>query len=237
MTAGQGPPGQEGWGPGPGQQSPYGQQPPWGQQQPPYGQQQPYGQQYGQPYGQQPPGQQYGQQYGGYGSAPQAPDAWGAPTPVARPQTVRLGIGAFLASVVLGLLSSIVTFVQFDEIVDQTLIDQGLDPADYSGATDVAQATAVTVGVVFGLIVIGLQLLFIYFAWQGRNWARIVLWVFGGLLVVSSLVSLAGPSFGGLITTLGWLQTLLALAGIVALALKPSNEWYRYRGWERARGR
>jgi hypothetical protein len=28
----------------------------------------------------------------------------------------------------------------------------------------------------------------------------------------------------------------LTLAGVVLLALKPSHEWYRYRGWQRANG-
>ena len=90
---------------------------------------------------------------------------------------------------------------------------------------------------VVALIFIGLQLLFIWFAWQGRNWARIVLWVLGGLAVLSGLIGLAGPGTTGLLTTLSLVQTLLIAVGIVALALKPSNEWYRYRGWERARGR
>jgi hypothetical protein len=32
------------------------------------------------------------------------------------------------------------------------------------------------------------------------------------------------------------LQVLLQVAGIVLLALPPSNDWYRYRGWARAGG-
>jgi hypothetical protein len=220
MTAGQGP---QGWDQ-PGQQppgQPYGQ-PPQGQG--PYGQA-PYGQT---PYGQNP--------YGGYASAPAAPDGFGAPRPVERPSAVKLGIGAFLASTVLGILGSIVTFAQFDEIVDRALVDAGLDPADYSDVSDAATAGVVTTTVVVALLFIGLQLLFIWFAWQGRNWARIVLWVLGGLAVVSALVSLAGPSLSGLLTTLSLIQTLLIVVGIVALAQKPASEWYRYRGWQRARG-
>ena len=30
-----------------------------------------------------------------------------------------------------------------------------------------------------------LHALFIWFAWRGRNWARIVLWVLGGLAVLA----------------------------------------------------
>ncbi|MGY1673789.1 hypothetical protein [Geodermatophilus sp. SYSU D00710] len=212
MTAGQGP-GPQGWEPPPGQ--------------PPYGQT-PYGQA---PYGQNP--------YGGYGSAPAAPDSWGAPAPVERPQAVKLGIGAWLTSTLLGVLGAIVTFAQFDQLVDQALIDQGLDPADYSDLGDATTAGVVTLGIVFTLVFVGLQLLFIWFAWQGRNWARIVLWVLGGLAVLSGLVGLAGGAVGtsGLLTTLSLIQTLLIVVGIVALAAKPANEWYRYRRWARASGR
>ncbi|MGY1697958.1 hypothetical protein ACI780_23935 [Geodermatophilus sp. SYSU D00814] len=201
-------------------QGPQGWEPPPGQQ--------PYGQQ---PYGQAP--------YGGYGSAPAAPDSWGAPAPVERPQAVKLGVGAWLASTLLGVLGAIVTFAQFDELVDQALVDQGLDPADYQGVSDATSAGVITASVVFALVFVGLQLLFIWFAWQGRNWARIVLWVLGGLAVLSSLVGLAGGATGtsGLLTVLSLVQTVLVVVGIVALAAKPANAWYRYRGWQRARSR
>ncbi len=239
MTAGQGP-GPQGWGQQPEGQPPYGQQPqgqPYGQQPPgqqPPGQQ-PYGQQ---PYGQQPYGQQpYGQNpYGGYGAAPSAPE-WGPSAPMERPQAVKLGIGAWLANTLLGVLGVIVTFAQFDQLVDQALVEQGLDPADYADLEG-ATAAAVTAGVVIALIFVGLQLLFIWFAWQGRNWARIVLWVLGGLSLLSGIVTLAGGTAGtsGLLTTLSLVQTLLVLVGVVALAQKPANAWYRHRGQQRARG-
>jgi hypothetical protein len=38
------------------------------------------------------------------------------------------------------------------------------------------------------------------------------------------------------VAAVGVFQTLLTIAGIVLLALRPSNEWYRYRGWQRANG-
>jgi hypothetical protein len=152
-----------------------------------------------------------------------------------RPQAVKLGVGAFLASTLLGVLGAIVTFAQFDQLVDQALVDQGLDPATLD---DAATAAAVTTGVVVALVFVGLQLLFIWFAWQGRNWARIVLWVLGGLSLLSGIITLAGGSTGssGLLTTLSLVQTLLILVGVAALAQKPANAWYRHRGEQRARG-
>jgi len=211
------------------QQGGYGQQPPPGQQpspgQPPYGQQPP---QYGQPqYGQQPYGQQPGQ--GGYEAYPAAPQGneWGgapsAPTP--RPATVRNGIFAFLANTVLGLISSIITFTDIDSLVADTARDAGVTESDVRAG--------LLVGAVIGLVFLALYLLVLWFAWQGRNWARIVLWVLGGLSVASGIFGLGNGN--GLLAFIGVLQLLLVIAGIVLLALKPSNEWYRAESQRRLR--
>ena len=215
-----------------------GQHPGWGTPggQPSGGQQQsdqPYG---GQPYGGQPyGGQPYGAQpYGGYGPggyalAPAAPSAWGAPPPVERPTTVKAGIGAFAASLLLGLLSSVVVFVGTDALIEQQLASAGVD-----ASSDAIRAVLI-VGAVIGLVFALLQAMFLWFAWQGHNWARIVLWVLGGFGVIGGLLGPTQPQPGFLIA-LGLVQLLLTVAGIVLLALKPSNEWYRYRGWQRATG-
>jgi hypothetical protein len=214
------------------QQGGYGQQPPSGQQ-PQYGQQPPqYGQQpqpYGQPpqYGQQPYGQQPGQ--GGYNPYPSAPQGseWGGPppAPTERPATVRNGIFAFLANTVLGLIASIVTFADIDSLVADTARDSGVTQDDVR--------TGLIVGAVIGLVFLALYLLVLWFAWQGRNWARIVLWVLGGLSVASGIFGLGNDN--GLLAFLGVVQLLLVIAGIVLLALKPSNEWYRAEGQRRIR--
>jgi hypothetical protein len=222
---------------GHGQEPPSGQQPPYGQP-PQYGQPQ-YGQPgYGQPqYGQPQPGQQYGQpeygqpQYGqqpgyGYPAAPQGGE-WGGPpsAPTERPSTVRLGIFAFLANTLLGLLGSIVTFADFNSLVDDAAREAGVSP-------DSVRA-GVLVGAVIGLVFLAAYLLVLWYAWQGRNWARIVLWVLGGLSVLSGVVGLGNGN--GFLVLLGLLQLLLCIAGIVLLALKPSNEWYRAEAQRRRR--
>jgi hypothetical protein len=100
----------------------------------------------------------------------------------------------------------------------------------------VAEAV-VEVGLVVGLISSAVYLMFVWFAWQGRNWARVVLWVLGGLALVSSVAGLGTGGTGvGYLDGLNVFSLLLTLAGVVLLALKPSNEWYRYRGWLRATG-
>jgi hypothetical protein len=93
----------------------------------------------------------------------------------------------------------------------------------------------IMVGAVIGLIFLAVYLLVLRYAWQGRNWARIVLWVLGGLSVITGLAGLAGGTGNGFLSLLGVLQLLLAIAGIVLLALKPSNDWYRAEGQRRQR--
>jgi predicted membrane channel-forming protein YqfA (hemolysin III family) len=139
-----------------------------------------------------------------------------------------------MANLILGLISALVAFTSLDTLVAQALAAEGLD---VSVDEDVLRS-AVIAGYVIVLVFAALQAMFIWFAWQGRNWARIVLWILGGLSVVSGLASLGtatAPSTGFL-TALSWFGFALALAGIVLLAQKPANEWYRYRGWLRATG-
>ena len=44
------------------------------------------------------------------------------------------------------------------------------------------------------------------------------------------------PNSGGFLVGLRLFSFLLTAAGIVLLALKPSNEWYRFRKWQRLTG-
>ena len=217
-----------------GQSGPYGDQgqqgqpgPPPGQGGPPQGWNAPPPQQ---PYGQQP---NYGQQYPGYAPAPSAPTGHGAPPAMERPQTVRIGIGALVASLIIGLIASIVTFSDVDGLIDQTL-QTSTDPA----LTEEVIRSSLIIGVVIGLIITALQILFLWFAWKGHNWARIVIFVLGGISLVFGLIGLAAGTneSTGFLTSLGWFQLILTAVGIVALALKPSSEWYRFRGWQRANG-
>jgi hypothetical protein len=170
----------------------------------------------------------------GYGPAPSAPQGYGAPPALERPTTVMAGVVCFIAYIVLGLISAIVQFSDIDNLVARSVAAAGGSSADVSRATVHA---AVIVGGVIGLLFAALEGLFIWFAWQGRNWARIVLWVIGGLGVVSGLVGLGGSVYlSGFLRGLSIFSFLLVLAGVVLMALKPSNEWFRYRRWLRATG-
>jgi hypothetical protein len=150
-----------------------------------------------------------------------------------RPVTVRAGLGAFIAALILSVVSSIVVFSQFDTLVGDAIAAQG-SQADLGVDQHALVRTVLIATVVFSLVFAALQVMFIWFAWNGRNWARIVLWVLGGLGVIGGLISVAAPQAGqpGFLVGLSLFGFLLTLAGIVLLALKPSNEWYRFRKWQ-----
>jgi hypothetical protein len=223
MTSGQsGPP--AGWGPEQG-----GPPAGWGPEQgspPPYGAP-------GQPYGPPP-----GQQWPAYPAPPSLPQpAYGGPVPTERPLAVRAGLGGFVGAIVLGVVSALVTFLNWNVLISDALsrlaAQDRMDPATVKASADLG----LKVGVVAAILSVALYGLFVWFAWRGRNWARIVLWVLGGLGVLGGLVSLAGPASPvPFLTGLDLFRVLLELVGIVALALKPANEWFRYQGWLRATG-
>ncbi|MGY1856386.1 hypothetical protein [Modestobacter sp. SYSU DS0290] len=212
-SPGQGSPGQGqhgGWGaPGQGQQGGWGapgqgQQGGWG---PPPGQ----GQQ-----GQQPQYGQYGP-YGQGGGYPAAPGGWDSGAPAEqqpRPSTVRFGIGAFLASTLINLISLLISFSDLDEVRRVAAEDSGLTPEQVDAVVNTT--IAITLVLILAFLVV------IWFAWQGRNWARIVLFVLGG---ISVLFGLLGAGVG--LSFLGLVQLVLVVAGIVLLASKQSNEWYK----------
>jgi hypothetical protein len=196
------------------------------------GEQQPGGP-YGPPQGWNAPPAP-GPQYPGYGPAPSAPLGQGAPAHMERPLTVRAGLGAFIGSMVLSAVGQVVTLLNKQTIVDWTVANGGpqADPATSRAAAE----AIVGIGSVGALVFIAVYGLFVWFAWRGRNWARIVLWVLAGLGIVSGMAGLAIGSPLPFLGALGGFQLLLLIAAVVTLALKPSNEWFRYRGWLRATG-
>jgi hypothetical protein len=138
---------------------------------------------------------------------------------------------------VLGVISAVVTFLNWDVLISDALSrlrTQGqLSPATLKATADLG----LKVGVVAAIVSVVLYGLFVWFAWRGRNWARIVLWVLGGFGLIGALIALVGRrSPVPFLTGISVFQGLLLLTAVVALALKPSNDWFRYQGWLRATG-
>ncbi|MGY1752845.1 hypothetical protein [Blastococcus sp. SYSU D01042] len=184
------------------------------------------------PQGWGPPPQGWeapGQQWAGYGAQYVPPPPPGS---AEQPLTVRAGIGAFVVNFVLGLVVSLVSFADIDELVREAVASTR-DPE----ITEEVLRTAILVGAVIGLVLVVLHALFIWWAWRGRHWARVTLWVLGGLNVLAGLTTLGADTAGtDFLTALSAFQLLALVAGIVLLALQPSNQWYRYMGWARTYG-
>lgn len=203
------------------------------QQRPPYGGPPQYGQPpYGQPYGQPP----YGYAPYGYAPAPSAP-AGPPPEPKERPLTVRAGLGAFVASILLSLASLAFMAADWDAYLRQMMEQQAEFGSTDPEAVELGRAAAeglAVVAVVIGILFSALYLLFVWFAWKGHNWSRIVLWVLGGFGIVSGLSGLAVGAALPSMTVLAVFQTLALVVGVVLLALGPSNEWFRHEKWRRS---
>ena len=184
-----------------------------------------------------PYGQQHGQQYPGYGPAPSAPTGYGAPPAMERPVTVRAGIGAFVGSIVISVVAQVITALNWDRVIgtelDASFGDLSGEEADF--AAGLMESFGV-VALVLGLVFTAVFALFVWFAWRGYNWARIILWVLAGLGVALGLLGVAAGSPLPVLTALGTFELLFDIVGVVLLAAKPSNEWYRYRSWQRATG-
>jgi hypothetical protein len=218
------PPPPQGWNAPPPPPQGWNAPPPQGWNAPPQGRQQPG------PWQQGP-----GPQWPGYGAPYVPPPPPGSAEP---PLTVRAGIGAFVATVVLGLVATVVMALNWDTISDEAIAQAGagLTGSERETAQDIAEIV-VRFSLIVSVVFTAIYLLFLWFAWRGRNWARVVLWVLGGLSVLSGLAGTGGGGTGvGYIDGLNLFSWLLTVAGVVLLALKPSNEWYRYMGWARTYG-
>jgi hypothetical protein len=190
--------------------------------QPDHGQQPDYGQPaYGQPdYGQQAYGPPYGQ-----GGHPGDPYGAGQPArPAEMPASVATAVKLMWAGIGLTVLSTLLTFVLLDSIVDRALEDAGVaGEVD----TDLVRASAVAGGI-FGLVIgVGIALLLLTFVKKGANWARITYTVLGGLSLLFGLIGLVNQPPLLLLLSLAGLA--LTAATIFFLWKKESNPWFAKR--------
>lgn len=136
-----------------------------------------------------------------------------------RPANVTLGIRVLWAELALGLVALVV----------------GGD-ATLAGDLDGDMWMANVAGLVYVLAVFGVTALFTWYAWRGRNWARIlhlVLLLFGVLTTIFALVAsnwlfpeLQGNGMEFFdVYYVG--QTLLNVAGVLLLFTPSANRWYR----------
>ncbi|MGH3902776.1 MAG: hypothetical protein ACRDTE_01030 [Pseudonocardiaceae bacterium] len=180
------------------------------------------------PHGQPP--EQTSPAFPGYpGSMPPPTGGFVRSGPVGpRPKEVDYSFWLWVTNFALGLVGLIFFVGEFDTIRDTALEEarrQGgaIDDAQLESITTTALIIAVIIGVLFS----ALQVLFAFFMRKGRNWARIVLAVFGGLSVLSGLYSLATASGGQL--ALSMISLLVVIGAVVTMFLAAANPWFRPR--------
>ncbi|HEY4615913.1 MAG TPA: hypothetical protein VIG75_10655 [Citricoccus sp.] len=196
--------------------SPYGQAPSGQPDQAPYGGS-PYGQS---PYGQSPYGQpgQAGQAYGHPAAAQQAMG------PVHKPKEIDVSYWLILAAGVVFLAMNLFTLSLPNMGVPESMLQMLQDQYDEMGVQveitalleatrPVAIALTVVAAILYWVIATGIR--------RGSNVARI----FGTIFAALSLPSLFGISF---------VYAGLGIAGIVFAFLRPSNEYFRGKAWEKA---
>ncbi|MGH3933051.1 MAG: hypothetical protein ACRDTF_24100 [Pseudonocardiaceae bacterium] len=147
-----------------------------------------------------------------------------------RPKEVEISFGLWMTSVLISLISSVIFVSQFDTFRSMVLEEASRQMQGQDRVLDESQLDAiVTAGFVLALaiilIIMLLQLVFAFLMRKGRNWARIVLAVIGGILVLFGLSSLVGVPGGQLFLTL--VSMIIVLGAIVTMFLPGANPWFR----------
>jgi hypothetical protein len=146
-----------------------------------------------------------------------------------RPRAVVAGTAGWAVALVCSLIGDLWSLTHLDEQLAEARRRSAFDSPGLDGSGfvhDVALGAAV-----FALVWVAVHAMFLVFAWQGRNWARIVLWVLGGLGMFGAAGLVGAPPGRAALLVV---QLALTLAGIVLLALPRANDWYRRRGAELA---
>lgn len=165
--------------------------------------------------------------YQGYGTYP----GGGLPPEPVRPNTVTYAFWCWLATTAVSLVGLILTLTSpiWDQAVAAGVQTSGGVTLDVQSLVTTAKVFLVAVFLIFA----GVYLLFAFKMYAGRNWARIVLTVFGALTLLSAFtptsrtVTVNSTVYD--VNSGQWanyLTAALALAGIVLMFLAASNKFF-----------
>lgn len=155
-----------------------------------------------------------------------APAPWETPAVQGPPpSTVVNAFRLILVQVGLSVVNIVVALLTTGAIRDQV---RASSPSLDQSMVDAAVGVAIAMAVVFGLIGIGVWILLAFKVRAGKNWARIVTFVFAGLGLLGGLASFAQPG-----SVVSHLLAVVALAIditlIVLLTRGPSAEYFSRR--------
>jgi hypothetical protein len=152
--------------------------------------------------------------------APPPPEGYGAAGPSRgdKPASVNTAVNLIWANIALSVLSTVLTFVYLDSIVEQ---------ASGGAVTEDAARSAAIVGAFIGLLIgAGLYLLLGIFIGKGRNWARIVYTILGALGIIFGLIGLVSGGTPVLMLVLSLVSVALTAAAIFLLWKPESSAWF-----------
>jgi hypothetical protein len=158
--------------------------------------------------------------------APPPPEGYGARPPRGdQPAPVKTAVNLIWATIALSVISTILTVVLLDSLVDTAL------EADTTGISEDALRTGVIVGAVIWLVLsAGISILLAVFIGKGHNWARIVYTILGGIAILFTLVGLVTGGGGAILLTLvDVLASALTAAVIFLLWKSESSAWFAAR--------
>jgi hypothetical protein len=162
--------------------------------------------------------------YGSMPPAPQSPEGWGAPPQRGpRPSTVENAVRLMLLTALLSLIGIIVVFATKSDLRKRI---EAQNPDADAQRLDSLLNTAIAIGLVIAIVILVLYVALAMQVRKGKNWARIVTWVFAALGVISALSSLASTATP-ISRVLSVVQGLIDVAIIVLLAQGASNRYFK----------
>jgi len=162
---------------------------------------------------------------GGFGPTPRPPAAADCTAKPARPPEVRNAVKVWIANIVVGLVSSALTYTLTDPYATMQRQIQRSSRPGYTPYQNHTFLTALVVmTAVFTVVGIVLQVFFIMKMQAGRSWARIVLTVWAG-------IGIAGFLFGFLfqrtvISVVTGATSILLLGAALVLMYRPAASAY-----------
>lgn len=160
---------------------------------------------------------------------PPPPSAYQPPPPASqqpRPKAVEVSFWLWITYLVLSAIGSLVELTQIDRIKAEAISGVlAQDPTLDRAMVERLATGALVAGLVIALVLVVVEFVCAYFMRQGRNWARIVLTVLGGIGVLFALISLMrGAGLGSSI-----IQLALLSAAIATMYVPTANPWFQLR--------
>lgn len=141
-------------------------------------------------------------------------------SPLVRPASLETSIKLWVAAAAISLVHSVLQLINTNPMIDELSKRTGV-------SLEQAKTTVTGVGsVIFGIVIIGVWLLVVWQMRAGRNWARIVLTVLGGLVAILGFVGLFGAS---LLVAIGFLGTLDLVVSVLYIAALGAAIYYQFR--------